>query len=145
MAIAAASADGKDVFGKNGLFDELKKALAERMRMAPRLMSSGGFGHLSKNDFMLSRSTAPERQGAADLFVRAGLKVAAGQAFLTEPSQTRGLRRLRGRSFGISALLALLDNNISAAAFDRHAMARDHHMRPRLLHLYVEGGAERRH
>ena len=58
MAIAAASADGKDVFGKNGLFDELKKALAERMRMAPRLMSSGGFGHLSKNDFMLSRSTA---------------------------------------------------------------------------------------
>jgi hypothetical protein len=28
------------------------------MRMAPRLMSSGGFGHLSKNDFMLSRSTA---------------------------------------------------------------------------------------
>ena len=28
MAIAAASADGKDVFGKNGLFDELKKALA---------------------------------------------------------------------------------------------------------------------
>jgi hypothetical protein len=31
MAIAAASADGKDVFGKNGLFDELKKALAERM------------------------------------------------------------------------------------------------------------------
>jgi hypothetical protein len=27
MAIAAASADGKDVFGKNGLFDELKKAL----------------------------------------------------------------------------------------------------------------------
>jgi hypothetical protein len=52
MAIAAASADGKDVFGKNGLFDELKKALAERMRMAPRLMSSGGFGHLSKNDFM---------------------------------------------------------------------------------------------
>jgi hypothetical protein len=58
MAIAAASADGKDVFGKNGLFDELKKALAERMRMVPRLMSSGGFGHLSKNDFMLSRSTA---------------------------------------------------------------------------------------
>jgi hypothetical protein len=52
MATAAASADGKDVFGKNGLFDELKKALAERMRMAPRLMSSGGFGHLSKNDFM---------------------------------------------------------------------------------------------
>jgi hypothetical protein len=31
MAIAAASADGKDVFGKNGLFDELKKALAEQM------------------------------------------------------------------------------------------------------------------
>ena len=59
MAIAAASADGKDVFGKNGLFDELKKALAERMRMAPRLMSmsSRGFGHLSKNNFMLSRST----------------------------------------------------------------------------------------
>ena len=26
-----AGADGKDVFGKNGLFDELKKALAERM------------------------------------------------------------------------------------------------------------------
>jgi hypothetical protein len=58
MAIAAASADGKVVFGKNGLFDELKKALAERMRMAPRLMSSPGIGHLSKNDFMLSRSTA---------------------------------------------------------------------------------------
>jgi hypothetical protein len=27
MAIAAASADSKDVFGKNGLFDELKKGL----------------------------------------------------------------------------------------------------------------------
>ena len=40
MAIAAASADGKDVFGKNGLFDELKKALAERMRMAPMLKSA---------------------------------------------------------------------------------------------------------
>jgi putative transposase len=26
-----AGADGKDVFGKNGLFDELKKAFAERM------------------------------------------------------------------------------------------------------------------
>jgi putative transposase len=26
-----AGADGKDVFAKNGLFDELKKALAERM------------------------------------------------------------------------------------------------------------------
>ena len=26
-----AGADGKDVFGKNGLFDKLKKALAERM------------------------------------------------------------------------------------------------------------------
>ena len=26
-----AGADGKDVFGKNGLFDELKKTLAERM------------------------------------------------------------------------------------------------------------------
>jgi hypothetical protein len=36
----------------SALFDELKKALAERMRMAPRLMSSRGFGHLSKNDFM---------------------------------------------------------------------------------------------
>ena len=61
-----AGADGKEVFGKNGLFDELKKALAERMRMVPRLMSSGGFGHLSKNDFMLSRSTASVWPDEAD-------------------------------------------------------------------------------
>jgi hypothetical protein len=85
MAIAAASADGKDVFGKNGLFDELKKALAERMRMVPRLMSSGGFGHLSKNDFMLSRSTAsvwPDEAGLSP--VRPALDDAARTGCLLE-------------------------------------------------------------
>jgi hypothetical protein len=73
MAIAAASADGKDVFGKNGLFDELKKALAERMRMAPRLRPSGGFGHLSKNDFMLP--APPPRIGPMKL---AAVMIVAG-------------------------------------------------------------------
>ena len=65
MAIAAASADGKDVFGKNGLFDELKKALAERMRMAPRLKSAQASSPVTEafalRNHLLSGSDAARR------------------------------------------------------------------------------------
>jgi putative transposase len=52
-----AGADGKDVFGKNGLFDELKKALAERM------LNAEMDHHLTQEAAEPNRNQANHRNG----------------------------------------------------------------------------------
>jgi putative transposase len=52
-----AGADGKDVFGKNGLFDELKKALAERM------LNAEMDHHLTREAAEPGRNCANHRNG----------------------------------------------------------------------------------
>jgi transposase-like protein len=52
-----AEADGKDVFGKNGLFDELKKALAERM------LNAQMDHHLTQDAAEPGRNQANHRNG----------------------------------------------------------------------------------